>query len=329
MLYFGLVPAEQRGPVLEYLQREAATCPAPLRPLLIEAAFRNGAANFGYAQLLQLKGSPAVLCLLPECVLGLYPAGAAWSRAGVSPPAVSGLSELHLTLPLPAGTITAHHVPGVGYAITATTGLPVEVNAPEGVSVSVRSQHAAAAALTSEERAVLSSARWKDEVGEALAAWVDVDRQRFFLIENGEAVWQVACATAAAGAGSEAGSQKTPLGWHQVAQKFGEGAPWGQVFRSRAATKEIWKPGDDVTEDMVLTRVLWLDGLEPGKNKGTAASGVNVDSKARFIYIHGTNGEALIGTPSSHGCIRLYNNDVIEAFARLSVGSKVLITGTG
>jgi hypothetical protein len=328
VLYFGLAPAAQVPGLLDYLRAEAAACPAALKPLLAEAAFRSGDAALGYELLLTLAGSPAPGYLLPECVLGLYPAGAGWSRAGVSPPGVPGLPELHLTLPLPGGTIGAHHVPGVGYTIAPPTGLPVEVNAPEGVSVTVRSRDSVAPEpLSGEDRAMLESAQWDEQVGAVAGVWVSVARQRFYIIENGAAIWQGPCATAAAGAGSEKGSQKTPLGWHRVAEKFGEGAPWGQVFRSRAATREIWKPGDDVVEDMVLTRVLWLDGLEEGKNKGTRADGVLVDSKARYIYIHGTNGEAVIGTPSSHGCIRLLNDDVIEVFERLPVDTKVLITG--
>lgn len=172
----------------------------------------------------------------------------------------------------------------------------------------------------------LKSRGWEERVGNGLGVWVDVARQRLHIIENNAVVWEVPCATARAGTGSASGSLQTPLGWHRVDMKLGEGAPWGQVFRSRIPTKEIWKPGDDVKEDLVLTRVLWLDGMEPGKNKGKTEDGVLVDSKERCIYIHGTNGEALIGTPSSHGCIRLFNDDVIKAFEKLPVGTPVLIT---
>jgi lipoprotein-anchoring transpeptidase ErfK/SrfK len=116
-------------------------------------------------------------------------------------------------------------------------------------------------------------------------------------------------------------SLKTPLGWHEIRGKIGENAPWGQVFRARRPTNEIWQYGEDTKEDLVLTRVLLLDGLEPGHNKGGA-----VDSMARNIYIHGTNDEAKLGTPSSHGCIRLFNDDVIELFTRVEDGALVLIT---
>ena len=103
--------------------------------------------------------------------------------------------------------------------------------------------------------------------------------------------------------------------------KFGDGAPWGQVFRSRQVTKEVWKPGQESSEDLVLTRVLLLAGEEPGVNQGG-----NVDSTERCIYIHGTNQEERIGQPSSHGCVRLRNDDVIEAFDWIPEGTPVLIS---
>ena len=114
---------------------------------------------------------------------------------------------------------------------------------------------------------------------------------------------------------------KTPLGWHKVLTKLGANSARGQVFRSRQATREVWQPGEQPAEDLVLTRVFLLDGLEPGVNKGG-----NVDSFARNIYIHGTNDEARLGTPSSHGCIRLSNDDVVEVFELVPEGTPVLIT---
>jgi hypothetical protein len=110
-----------------------------------------------------------------------------------------------------------------------------------------------------------------------------------------------------------------------VSRKVGADAPWGQVFESLKPTR-VWQPGDETGEDLVLTRVLVLDGTEAGRNNGQTAEGVNVDSRARSIYIHGTNAEERIGTPSSHGCIRLLNDDVIEAFAAIPEGTPVLIS---
>jgi hypothetical protein len=141
------------------------------------------------------------------------------------------------------------------------------------------------------------------------------------IVRGNEILWQAQCATAAAGTGSQANSYKTPLGWHSVKKKVGADAQLGQVFRNAQPTKEVWKPGQETKEDLVLTRILWLTGVEPGKNLGG-----NVDSYSRYIYIHGTNEEEKIGTPSSHGCIRLRNTDVVEAFDRIPEGTPVLIT---
>ena len=141
------------------------------------------------------------------------------------------------------------------------------------------------------------------------------------VVRDGRAVYQARCATSASGVGSEENSMKTPLGWHKVVSKLGAGAVRGQVFRSRVATHEVWQPGEQPAEGLVLTRVLLLDGLELGVNKGG-----KVDSYARNIYIHGTNDEARLGTPSSHGCIRLSNDDIVEVFNLLPEGTPVLIT---
>lgn len=162
---------------------------------------------------------------------------------------------------------------------------------------------------------------WEERVGDGLAVWISVEEQIFRVLRGRDVVWEEPCATAAKGTGSVKGSNQTPLGWHMIKRKTGDGAPWGQVFRGGQATKEVWKPGQSTKEDLVLTRVLFLDGLEPGKNKGG-----NVDSYERYIYIHGTNDEAKIGTPSSHGCIRLRNDAVIDVYELLPTGTPVLIT---
>ena len=182
-----------------------------------------------------------------------------------------------------------------------------------------------AAALPEEDARLLAGLGWNERVGDKQGIWVSIERQTMCLIENHRIVWQAPCSTAAAGTGAERNSMKTPLGWHRVAGKLGAGAPWGQVFRSRKMTHEVWKQGGDSKEDLVLTRVFLLDGEEPGKNKGRNAAGVSVDSLERCIYIHGTNAEQLIGHPASHGCIRLRNDDVIAAFERIAEGTPLLI----
>lgn len=177
--------------------------------------------------------------------------------------------------------------------------------------------------LTAQQSSFLSSQKWDSWVGNGTGVWVSVDEQMFRIVRAGTVVWQAPCATAAAGTGSKMNSQKTPLGWHSVKKKIGGGAPLGQVFRSAQPTKELWKPGQKTKEDLVLTRVLWLTGEEPGKNLGG-----DVDSYSRYIYIHGTNEEEKIGTPSSHGCVRLKNADVVAAFDLIVEGMPVLISET-
>jgi hypothetical protein len=167
---------------------------------------------------------------------------------------------------------------------------------------------------------------WAKQVGFEAGIFVSIPEQTLYLVENGVLVWQAPCSTAAAGVGSREGSLQTPTGWHRVDTKIGDGLPWGQIFRSREATKHTWKPGMETKEDLVLTRVLILDGLEPGVNRGKDGSGKVVDSQARGIYIHGTNGEENIGKPASHGCIRLLNDDVIALFDRIPKGILVYIS---
>jgi L,D-transpeptidase YbiS len=116
------------------------------------------------------------------------------------------------------------------------------------------------------------------------------------------------------GVGTEDGSYKTPLGRFQIAEKIGHGMPGGTVFRSRVALG----PGEPLpdTEDLITSRILWLDGLDPH----------NANTKERFVYIHGTKHEDRIGQPDSHGCIRMRNADVIELFDLVQEGTSVRIT---
>lgn len=157
---------------------------------------------------------------------------------------------------------------------------------------------------------------------------VDIARQRLYLWEryaDGDMlIREYPVSTAAKGAGEQSGSYCTPRGRHRIAQKIGEGAPLFAAFKAREATGEIWTPGLDAADqgrDWILTRILWLEGLEPGRNKGGT-----VDSHARYIYIHGTNEEHRIGTPASHGCVRMKNADVAELFDLVEVGTEVRIS---
>lgn len=148
---------------------------------------------------------------------------------------------------------------------------------------------------------------------------VDLERQRLGLLEGGRLAGDYPISSAAAGLGCEEGSYRTPLGWHRIHRRIGEGAPTGMIFRSREATGDIWR-GEPRDEDLILTRVLTLDGLEEGVNRGSGR-----DSRERFIYLHGTNQEALLGTPVSHGCVRMGNADITELFDRVREGDAVLL----
>src|SRR5215210_7246736 len=115
------------------------------------------------------------------------------------------------------------------------------------------------------------------------------------------------------GLGTEPGSFRTPLGRFRIAQKIGSGAPRGTIFRSRVPLG----PKDPLpeTEDLITSRILWLDGLDPD----------NANTKDRYIYIHGTKHEHRIGEPDSHGCIRMRNADVIDLFDLVQEGTLVRI----
>ena len=104
---------------------------------------------------------------------------------------------------------------------------------------------------------------------------------------------------------------------------IGEGAKINTIFSSRINTTrpaKVINEAEDSKNDYVTSRIMWLDGLEDGQNKGG-----NVDSYKRYIYIHGTHEEGLIGSKASHGCIRMFNDDVIELFDMVKIGTKVLI----
>lgn len=149
---------------------------------------------------------------------------------------------------------------------------------------------------------------------DAVILVVSVADQCLVVIRGGKAERAYKVSTAKAGTGSKPNSDKTPLGWHRVSDWIGGDAVPGQVFVSRKAVKgEVlantqWQ--SNAGRDYVLTRILWLDGLEWGRNKGPGA-----DSHSRFIYLHGTNQEHLLGQPASHGCIRLSNHDVMVVYS--------------
>ncbi len=129
--------------------------------------------------------------------------------------------------------------------------------------------------------------------------------------------------TALKGPGEKNGSHQTPRGEHIICEKIGDNMPIFTVFSARIPTGEIFNEAlsqQFPKRDWILSRILWLSGIEAGINCGG-----DVDTKARFIYIHGTNDEKNIGTPNSHGCIRMINTDMIDLFDRVRVGERVYI----
>ncbi|HER34486.1 MAG: L,D-transpeptidase [Halothiobacillaceae bacterium] len=162
----------------------------------------------------------------------------------------------------------------------------------------------------------------RSDDGRQQALVVDVGLQRLYLFEAGRLVGEYPVSTAEKGTGNAEGSMRTPLGLHRVDEKIGAGAPTGMIFRGRRPTGQfaeiLTDPDARAKRDDVTSRILWLSGLEPGVNQGG-----EVDSKRRFIYIHGTPEEGRIGRPASHGCVRMTNADVIELFDRVEVGALV------
>jgi lipoprotein-anchoring transpeptidase ErfK/SrfK len=148
---------------------------------------------------------------------------------------------------------------------------------------------------------------------------VDTSLQKLFVADNGALVKEYPVSTSLFGTGSAEGSFRTPKGVHRVKEKYGHGAPPGRVFRDRIDTGENWPVGAP-GGNMILSRILRLEGCEDGVNRGPG-----IDSYERYIYIHGTNNEAAIGAPASHGCVCMKNSDVIELFDDITEGTIVLI----
>jgi lipoprotein-anchoring transpeptidase ErfK/SrfK len=146
-----------------------------------------------------------------------------------------------------------------------------------------------------------------------LSISISIASQTLDLLDNRCIIASWPVSTSKYGLGTEPGSFRTPTGRFVIAEAIGDGAaPWA-VFKSRVPTGEIAAPGGE--NDGVLTRILWLDGLDPD----------NANTHDRYIYIHGTNQESLIGSPASHGCVRMRNADVIDLFARVAPGIPVEI----
>jgi L,D-transpeptidase YbiS len=142
---------------------------------------------------------------------------------------------------------------------------------------------------------------------------ISVREQRLTLKLGQKKLGTYPVSTSRLGLGMKEGSMKTPTGRFRIAEKIGDGMPLGIVFKNRRrvkATKKLMRE-----EDLVMTRILWLDGLDPE----------NANTHDRFIYIHGTNHEESIGEPVSHGCIRMRSADLLELFELVDVDTQVAI----
>ena len=141
---------------------------------------------------------------------------------------------------------------------------------------------------------------------------IDAAKQELRLVDGKRVVKRYSVSTATRGLGEKNGSLCTPRGRHIVRAKIGAGQPLGTVFVRRRPTGEVWTPelhGKYPGRDWILSRILWLSGREPGRNRLG-----DVDTMRRYIYIHGSPDTAQLGRPGSIGCIRMRNKDIAELF---------------
>lgn len=160
---------------------------------------------------------------------------------------------------------------------------------------------------------------------EAAACWahIHIATQRLHLYRAGHLLADYPISSGRNGVGEQMGSGCTPRGWHLVRARIGANQPLGAVFVGRRPTGEIYSQAlarRYPKRDWILTRILWLSGLEPGFNRLGA-----VDSMRRFIYIHGAPDGSPFGLPASKGCIRMQNADVVELFEAMPVRARILI----
>ncbi len=152
---------------------------------------------------------------------------------------------------------------------------------------------------------------------------ISISKQQLSVMQAGVCVGSYPVSTAKKGAGQLQGSGCTPTGWHKIRAKIGQNAPLCSVFVGRRTTGEIYTSqlaAQYPQRDWILTRILWLGGLEPHKNRYG-----EVDTTWRYIYIHGSPDHLLQGTPESHGCIRMKNADIAALFEQVTTQTKVLI----
>ena len=152
---------------------------------------------------------------------------------------------------------------------------------------------------------------------------VDSSDQQLLFIENNSEKANYKISTSKYGLGCQQDSNKTPTGAHKVAEKIGGDGEPNEIYKGRQATGEVAEiihTAEPSSQDLILSRILWLKGLEDGHNVGES-----VDSYQRYIYIHGTQEEGLLGMPASHGCVRMSNSDVIDLYDLVTEGTFVYI----
>jgi lipoprotein-anchoring transpeptidase ErfK/SrfK len=149
------------------------------------------------------------------------------------------------------------------------------------------------------------------------------DQKLTLLDEDGQVLHQYPVSTSKYGTGNQNGSEKTPLGLHRIKDMIGGAMPINEVYISRmphGSLEECIERGVDLPDDVIMSRIMWLEGMEPGRNQGGY-----VDTYQRYIYIHGTSEEDKIGTPASIGCIRMRNADIVELYRLVKPGTEVTI----
>ena len=141
---------------------------------------------------------------------------------------------------------------------------------------------------------------------------INLSQQLLSTVEDGIQLKSYSISSALNGVGQREGSGQTPVGQHYIRAKIGQAAKINSVFIGRRATGEIYTSqlaAQFPKRDWILSRILWLCGSEVGLNRLG-----QVDSMARYIYIHGTPDSEPMGLPKSHGCIRMRNADILEIF---------------
>lgn len=152
---------------------------------------------------------------------------------------------------------------------------------------------------------------------------IDISQQKLTLLKGDNIVADYAVSTAKKGVGQQSGSECTPLGNHIIRAKIGQNAVENTVFVGRRATGEIFSESLRLQypeRDWILTRILWLSGLEKGRNRFG-----EVDTMRRYIYIHGCPDSDSFSSPSSHGCVKMHNKDIIDLFDKIEAGIHVFL----